>query len=263
MASASFFKNALLHPLNMLLLGVAGASAVVTGSVLPLAIGAGAELLWLALGRSMPGQKEYLAFLNKDVAKQLGAVNEQTLLNKVKESDRRRFLEIDRLRNDIRNLSHDNPSLTTDMLGSELEKIDQLVQLFLKVASNVARYEDYVESSDLNDLEDEVRRQEKLVEKTQDPEAREVAAQNLELMQSRLERSANIRKQIRGARGQLDLVENTIRLLRDQIVTMESPEELRDKLDDVVRNVDVIEATAKETESLERRLQAGLQGSTH
>ena len=54
-------------------------------------------------------------------------------------------------------------------------------------------------------------------------------------------------------RGQLNLIENTFQLLRDQILTMSSPDELSDQLDELTRSVDAIETADKETRSLMNR----------
>lgn len=256
--SAPFLKPALAHPLNLLMLAGLGLSAAVTGSWIPIVVAAASELAWLGLARTLPSQRRYFEALGAGSAAADRQREEQEVLRTLTEEDRRRFLELDRTRADIRRLVADNPSLTGEMLEQEVPKIDHLVLGFLRVASMAARYEDFVKSADLDALEEEVRRQEKIVEKTKDEDARAVAAQNLDLMQRRMEKVAEMGRQVRDARGQLNLIENTVRLLRDQIVTMQSPEELRGRLDDLVRTVDAIETSARETESITRHLDAGL-----
>ena len=241
-------RQALAHPLNFILLAALGASAYLTGSWIPLEIAAAAEALWLIIARAQ---------LKKPAVAKVEQ-SEQALLRTLSEEDRRRFLELDRLRKDVGDLVRQNPSLTAEMLGAELPKLDHLVNAFLRMASDAARFEEYAASSNLDALEEDVRRQEKIVEKTSDPAAKGVAAQNLELMQKRLEKAAEMRRKVREMRGQLTLVENTIRLLRDQIATMQSPEELTHRLDDLVRSVDAIETTKRETEAITRHLDATL-----
>lgn len=256
--SAPVLKPALAHPLNLLMLAGLGVSAAVTGSWIPLAVAALCELGWLGLAKTLPSQRRYFDALGAGEAAQDRQQQEQAVLRTLTEEDRRRFLELDRLRADIGKLVKENPSLSSEMLKEEVPKIDHLIHGFLQTGSMAARAEDFLKSADLDGLEEEVRRQEKIVEKTLDEEARSVAAQNLELMQRRLEKVAEMRRQVRDARGQLNLIENTVRLLRDQIVTMQSPEELRGRLDDLVRTVDAIESTARETESITRHLDVEL-----
>jgi hypothetical protein len=242
-------KQALAHPLNWILLAALGASAYLTGSWIPLEIAAAAEALWLIVARS---------HFRKTPAAARVEPGEQALLRTLSEEDRRRFLELDRLRKEIADSVRHHPSVTAEMLGAELPKLDRLVDAFLRMAADAARFESYAAASNLDALEEDVRRQEKIVEKTIDAAAKAVAAQNLDLMQKRLERAAEMRRKVREMRGQLNLVENTIRLLRDQIATMQSPEELTHRLDDLVRSVDAIEATKRETEAITRHLDATL-----
>ena len=240
------------------MLGGLGAAAVVTGSVLPVAIAMGAELLWVGLFSRLPSQGGYFRYRHQRALETAQRKNEQELLNRLTQEDRQRFLELDRLRQDIAGLVDGESNFSAEMIAEELPKLEQLVQGFLRVASTAARFQDFVAGTDLNDLEEQLRRQEAVVEKTTDQEAKTLARQNLELIERRLERAAEVRRQVSQARSQLNLIDNTVRLLRDQIATMQSPEELSHRLDDLVRTVDSIEATAKETQAITRHLDPAL-----
>ena len=52
------------------------------------------------------------------------------------------------------------------------------------------------------------------------------------------------------ARGQLDLIENSFQLIADQIVTMQSPQELSGQLNELLDGVESIKQTAVDTEQL-------------
>ena len=211
---------ALTHPLNVLLLGVAGLSAVLTGSWLPLAVGAGAELLWVAIGRRLGRGAAFDDFVLRQ--HQLAERNRgtQARLSHVTEADRRRYLELDRLAQDITGLVAAAGDVEQAMLTPELDKVRRLVEAFLELAARAARYETFVGETDLDALEAEVRRQEALVERAPDPDAKGLAASNLEDLQARLQRAVEVRGLLRTARGQLNLVENTLRLMRDQVASI-------------------------------------------
>ncbi len=259
-AAPSYFGLALLHPLNILMLGGAAASAALTGSLIPLAVGVAVEVLWLGGGARMGAQRELLQFKQQTARLAAGTRGQQAKLSEVTEQDRRRFLALDALSADIRRLVADSDSMEQDMLQPELAKVDRLVASFLDLAARCARYESFVESSDLNVLEAEVRRQEAIVERTKDREDKEIAVQNLDLMQARLLRAAEVRGLLKRARGQLNLVENTLELMRDQVASLQSPAALSEQLDELVRSVEAIEASAKETRALEAHAQGALSG---
>ena len=59
-----------------------------------------------------------------------------------------------------------------------------------------------------------------------------------------------IRRYLDVARGQLDLIENSFQLIADQIVTMQSPQELSGQLDELLDGVESIKQTAADTERM-------------
>ncbi len=69
-------------------------------------------------------------------------------------------------------------------------------------------------------------------------------------MARRLEKVQEIRSYLSVARGQLDLIENSFQLIADQIVTMQSPQELSGQLDELLDGVEAIRQTAQDTEKI-------------
>jgi hypothetical protein len=82
----------------------------------------------------------------------------------------------------------------------------------------------------------------------------EIAEKNLVIINKRIERVAEIRRYLKIAYGQINLIENSFQLLADQIVTMQSPNELSGQLDELLDGVESIKETAKETEQILKTL---------
>jgi hypothetical protein len=221
---------------------------------LPLAVGAGLEAFWLAVGTRLPPAREYFREQHATIVRHFEAARRRETLRGLTETDRRRYLELESLRKDIDAQIRSNPTLAMDLVKAELQKVDKLLETFVRLAANAARYEHYVETSELNQIEAEVRRQEVVLEKTSDPDARDLAQRNFDVLAKRLEKAIEIRKQIRTARAQLNLIDNTFRLIRDQILTMDSPQQLQGQLDELTRAVDTIEATGRETDELLQKM---------
>jgi hypothetical protein len=66
----------------------------------------------------------------------------------------------------------------------------------------------------------------------------------------RFEKMKEIHHYLRVARGQLDLIEQSFQLIGDQIVTMQSPQELTGQLDELLDGVESIKQTAADTERM-------------
>lgn len=218
----------------------------------PLAIGGAAEALWLGLGPKVPPLKRRFDATFARAEKRAEARRQQEVLRTVGEEDRRRFLELDRLRQEIHGECAANPTLGMGMLRGELDKVDGLLASFLTLASRAARFEAHMEESDLAELEAELRRHEAVVEKAPDPETRHLAEKNRDVLRRRVEKAADLRRLVRTTRGQLNLFENTFRLLRDQIVTMQSPDELIAQLDELTQTIDTIAQSGRETDNVLR-----------
>jgi hypothetical protein len=119
------------------------------------------------------------------------------------------------------------------------------------MAVTCGRYEQYLESVDLSELEKDRQRWERVALKgAKGDEATNIARKNLSVIMKRLEKMKEIRRYLLVARGQLDLIENSFQLIADQIVTMQSPQELTGQLDELLDGVESIKQTAAETERM-------------
>jgi hypothetical protein len=71
----------------------------------------------------------------------------------------------------------------------------------------------------------------------------------------RIDKLREIHNYMGVARSQLDLIENSFRLISDQVVTMQSPAELSGQLDDLLDGVESVKQTAVDTERIMSTLQ--------
>jgi hypothetical protein len=217
-------------------------------------IAAGAlEFAWLSVGSRTGVARRFFDFTHGRAHSQLEASRVKQQLRGLKENDRQRYQELQALAKDIERQIEASPGMAMDLVTEELVKVERLLDAYLRLASMAARHEHYVETSDLNQIEAEVRRQESVLEKTPD-EGRDLAKKNLVVLERRLEKAIEVRKQVRHSRAQLNLIANTFRLIRDQIVTMESPGELQQQLDELTVAVDSIETADRETDALVKKL---------
>src|SRR5215212_5617599 len=167
------------------------------------------------------------------------------------ESDRGRVEELIARQREINQLAAQNPSFTGELLRTELGKTDRLVDSFIDMAVTCARYEQYLESVDLSEMERSRQRWERVAQKGEKAdEETNIARKNLAVIMKRLDKMKEIHHYLTVARGQLDLIENSFQLIADQIVTMQSPQELTGQLDELLDGVESIKQTAADTERL-------------
>ena len=248
----SYLKAAFANPYNLSLLAGGLVASAVTLNPLLAIVTVGLEILWVV---NAPGSKklqEWLwdpAFDKEELAKEQAARAER--LKNLDEADRERVISLLARQQEIHALAAQNPSFTGELLRTELQKTNRLVEAFIEMANTCSRYEAYLDSIDLSELEKDRRRWENITRKEEHCDSEtEIAQKNLAIINKRFDKMKEIHHYLTVARGQLDLIENSFQLIADQIVTMQSPQELTGQLDELLDGVESIKQTAADTERL-------------
>ena len=152
----------------------------------------------------------------------------------------------------IERLAKDNPSLTVDLLTGELAKLDELLDDFIELGVSATRAEQHASTFDFPAMrrswhvfDEQLKRH-----PIGDPR-REVAAKNLEVLRQRRARYEDLCRTDQVTRGQMELIEQTFRLLGDEIMTMASPLDLGGRIDELRVAVDAVRETADSTDAFE------------
>jgi hypothetical protein len=247
-----YLKMAFTNPYNLsLFLGTMAAAAATMNPILA-AVAIGGELLWLLHGAESKTLRRILWDPRfEKVRLVMEAREREERMKALPQADRDRVYQLVGKQAEINRLAEQNPSFTGDLLRSELIKTRRLVDAFVEMAITCARYESYLETVDLNDLErDRERWQERISSERISAQEHDVAKKNFAVIMMRIEKLRELRDYLRVARGQLDLIENSFQLIADQIVMMQSPAELTGQLNDLLDGVESIRQTALDTEKI-------------
>lgn len=247
-----YVKAAFANPYNLSLFFGGVAAAGLTLSPLLALFVLGMEILWMVYA---PGSKLLQRLLWDPQFEQERLKEAQAALaarmQSLPEHDHARVAELVARQVEINQLAAQNPSFTGELLRTELGKTDRLVEAFIDLAVTCGRYQQYLESVDLGDLERDRQRWERVAQKgAKGDQETEIARKNLAIIMKRLDKMKEIHRYLMVARGQLDLIENSFQLIADQIVTMQSPQELTGQLDELLDGVESIKQTAADTERL-------------
>ncbi len=247
-----YLKLAFANPYNLSLLLGGVTASVLTGNPLPGLVALGGEALWLLHG----SDSKYLRRILWDprlekIRLAMEAQDRNEKMKDLPDSEQERVRGLVDREQQINKLAASNPTFTGDLLRTELVKTHKLVESFLEMALTVNRYETYLGTVDATALERDMNRwhDRATSQQASDPE-RDIAQKNFAVIQKRVERVHEITRYLGVARAQLDLIENSFQLIADQIVTMQSPNELSGQLDDLLDGVDSIRQTAVDTEKL-------------
>jgi len=247
-----YAKAAFANPYNLSLLIGGLVAAGLTLSPLLALIVLGLEVLWMVYA---PGAKLLQRLLwdpqfDRERLEEVRA-SLNARMQSLAEHDRGRVQDLITRQVEINQLAAQNPSFTGELLRTELGKTDRLVEAFIEMAVTCGRYEQYLESVDVGELDRDRQRWERVSQKGEkDSEETVIARKNLAVILKRLDKLKEIHRYLMVARGQLDLIENSFQLIADQIVTMQSPQELTGQLDELLDGVESIKQTAADTERL-------------
>jgi len=248
----SYLKSAVANPYNLsLFLGGMAAAGLTLNPFLALVVVC-MEVLWIV---NAPGSKFLQKWLwDPQFDKQRETQTQQEFaarMQSVGDEDRDRVTALIVRQQEINRLAAQNPSFTGELLRSELGKTDRLVDEFVNMAVTCGRYEAYLSSIDFDSLDRDRRRFQSIVQGRDEKDAEvDIARKNLAVIMKRFDKMKEIRHYLVLARGQLDLIENSFQLIADQIVTMQSPQELTGQLDELLDGVESIKQTAADTERL-------------
>lgn len=248
--SPNFLKAAFLNVYNLSLLGGAVAASAATGDWLITAAAGAVEALWLIIGPDLKPFQRYVRSLDRQEQEAKDRARVEQLMASLPEREWQRAKALDELRRDIERDMQHNTAFQAILLQTELDKLSQLHQSFVKLAASCQRAETYLQAIDTRELERNLETQKTLASKTSEPDVRTLAEKNAEVLTKRLETIKGITAFLARARGQMNLIENSVRLMRDQALTMSSPAQLTDQLDDLLTGVEAVQQSVKDEEAI-------------
>ncbi|MFL5321966.1 MAG: hypothetical protein ACJ790_20055 [Myxococcaceae bacterium] len=250
MAGKSYLKAAFANIYNLSLLGGAVVASVATGEYVLSAVALGAEAMWLLFGPDLKPFQRAVDRAEREEEEKADRDRVAKLMESLPEREWARAHALDELRHEIERDMQHNPSFQAILLQTELDKLSQLHSAFVSLASACTRAETYLQATDARDLQRQITVQEGVEKAVQDPSAQSIARKNIEVLKKRVDTMKEIQNFLARARGQMNLIENTVRLLRDQVLTMASPAQLADQLDDLMTGVDALQQTTRDNEDL-------------
>jgi len=247
-----YLKFAFSNPYNLSLFGGLIAAAGLTFNPLLAIVAVGVEALWLLYAPDSKRLRHLLWDPKFDKVRQALLAEERgQRVALLQLPERKRVDQLIARQAEIHRLAAQNPSFTGELLRTELTKTERLVDAFIDMAVTSVRYDAYLRSVNLDELDTQRARLERDIKfgKAGDPQT-DLAKKNLAVVMKRQDKMKEIGRYLDVARGQLDLIENSFQLIADNIVTMQSPQELSGQLNELLDGVESIRQTAVETEAM-------------
>lgn len=251
-----YVRRAFHNPYNYGLMLLFGGLTVIDLNVGWLAIGLALEAAYLytlstnpRFQRVIDSELEDQVLVNVDLLR-------QQLWEYVDPSLRKRYQDVEslakRLHGDMKNFAQ----LKDPLVKENVRKVATLMNSFLKLCVAITRYRNYLGDVKPGELEKDIKR---LEEEALDAEERVAAvkAKNVDVLRKRLEKITKARANVEYLSAQLETIEDTMRLVVDQAVTLTDPKGTGTQIDSLLDTLNDAELIAAEMESFEE-LEAGL-----
>jgi hypothetical protein len=250
--SPNYIKAAFLMPANLVGLGTAAASAAMTGEPLPVLVALGVEGLYLGLVSSMKRfQRAVRAKTPDDPEAARKAVD--ALQADLAPSQREHYQQLLGLKEKI--LANYRKLPGGKVLEADSEpRLDALLTSFLRLISTLNQYRAYLNSSDREHLEREVRELEEDVAREANPRLKDVKQNRVDILRKRLARFEQASESREVVSHQLAGIEDLMRLTHEQSIAIRDPESVN-------RQLTVLSAEAEATEESVRQMERFLEFS--
>lgn len=160
---------------------------------------------------------------------------------------RQRYTDLDnlsgRLSTDILPTSSDN----RDMLKDNQRKVAVLLASYLKIAVAVTRYRHYLTGVNPDTINKDVARLTKEIDGADD-RIKAVKQKNLEILKKRLEKIDKAKANCEYLAAQMEAIEDTMRLVVDQAVTLTDPKGMGTQIDNLLQTLQDTDLIAAEME---------------
>lgn len=245
----NYVKAAFHLQYNLIALGGAAAFALIGGTALPIILAAGLELMYLAivpqnwrfqrLVRSWHFAEEQLKHQQKL----------QDMLQNLSPELQSRYVHCAQVCGSIRS----NFAQLSTQSQIFLQQIDTSLQGLLtgyaRLLVAVSQQQQYLKSTG----QDEIKREIASLQRTLSSEpqrVQEINQKRIEILNKRLEKFDKITENRKVVDAQLAAVEDVLMLVRDQSVTMRDPQQVSDRLDSLVHDVEQTEQNVQQMETI-------------
>jgi hypothetical protein len=245
--SPSFIKAAFLLPANLVGLFTAGASSLMTGEPLPALVALGVEGLYLGIVPSLKRFQRAVRERGGEETSDAARKQVDALLAELAPSQREHYQVLVGLKEKILENYRRLPGGKVLVADSE-PRLDALLTSFLRLVAALNHHRTYLNSTDREQLEKELRELEAEVAQEANPRLKDVKEKRLEILRKRLARFQQAGESREVVSHQLAGIEDLMRLTHEQSITIRDPETVNRQLDVVSAEVQATDETVREME---------------
>jgi hypothetical protein len=249
----NYLVHAFKSQYNLIGLGTALGFAVLSGTLLPIIVAAGAEMIILPLvSGSGRFQRLVRARTSEEAEEQDAArqrVESSEMLQFMPEAERGRYRALQALTNEIRQNYKGMDSSSQMLLEQLVEKLDFLLNFYLRMRYSLTRYQNYFTNTDPERIQERIAMLEHEM-KSCPERVQQIKARTRAVLLKRLERFGKAVENRDLIDAQTETVQEVLQLLRDQSYSMRDPRSITEQIDGLISSAEETEKGVKDMEDI-------------
>jgi len=238
---------------NIIGLGTALGFAVLSGSLLPLIVAAGVEMVVLPLLAGNPRFQNVVKATRmaerQEEAQNRERIEARDMLRSLPEDERRRYQDLSRVANEIRANYRGLDSTSQVLLDELVRKLEFLLSFYLRMRYSLARYDAYFATTDPERIKERIAMLDH--ELASGPErVQQIKARTRAVLEKRLERYSKVLENRQLIEAQTETVLEVLRFLRDQSFSIKDPRSIAEQLDGLVTSAESTERGVRDLEEI-------------
>jgi hypothetical protein len=255
----SFVKEAFNFQYNWIALAGAALFAIVSGSLLPVILAAGVEMMYLAIVPQNTRFQRLVRSWKFGEELQQRQVQFAQMLASLSPDAKTRYSKLAQVCAYVRT-NFSQFSATSKIFLREMNaRLDGLLDGYARLLLAATQQQQYLKGTEPNDIKREIAGLQR--DMNQDPvKVQEINKKRIEILTKRLEKYQKICENQQIIDAQCSAIEDALHLVRDQSVTMRDPQQVSDQLDNLVRDVEQTEQTVQQVEAIFGNMGGDLEG---
>jgi myosin heavy subunit len=245
----NFVKEALNWQYNWIAMAGAAAFALVSGSALPILLGAGFELMYLSVVPNNGRFQRLVRSWKWAEEKRQHEVKLSAMFHELPPEMRTRYAHVAEVCQAIRQ-NYARLSSTSQIFVKQMEdKLQGLQQGYVRLLFAAHQQREYLQLTNPAEIQRELDQLQRGLSKDA-AKVQEINKKRIEILSKRLEKFEKIRENRQVIDAQCAATEDVLQLIRDQSVTMRDPQQISDQLETLVQDVEQTEQAVKEVEAI-------------
>jgi len=253
----NYNREAFLHPVNLGFLFASALTAfflndvgMMSQFIFTMAIGT--ELVYLGV---VPRSEFFRRFIQKrSVREPSRRVEEREIFYNLEARSQKRFLVLRHISDKISANFKKFPYTSKGLIETIQKKIDELLSNYVVMLDSFERYAAYIKATRESELRGEIAELETEIQAAESDKLRQIKSRRMSILRKRLEKLAAAHERLEICESQLETIEDAMRYIYEQSITLNNPEQIGFQLDNLLNDV---EETVTIVEDLEEDVLPG------